>query len=56
MAIIDCKSCGMEIVLSTAYRNYEGEVECKSCGSLYHVKIREGVPTKVKLIEKIPLQ
>lgn len=55
MSVITCESCGMEIVLSPKYDDFEGKVECESCKSVSKVKIEAGKPEKVKLDEKVAL-
>lgn len=55
MSIINCKSCGMEIVLSSKYDDYNGEIECGSCGSEYKVEIRKGTVVHKELTRKVAL-
>ena len=39
---INCMACGHQIDIGDAYENYEGPFRCWVCGTLMHIKIREG--------------
>lgn len=55
MSILTCNSCGMEIVLSPKYDDYNGKVSCGSCGSEYNVNIKNGIVTNKKITRKVAL-
>ncbi len=47
MPVIMCPSCLTEFEVKK--RNYDGEVDCPTCGAVIHVKIEEGELKQAKL-------
>lgn len=56
MPIIKCPSCTLDVVLPANYDNFEGEIKCESCESLFEVDIKDGDLRQIDLIRKRSLK